>query len=99
QTRRKEIGVRKVLGAGLSGIVGLLAKDFIRLVLIGIVVAVPIAWYTMEKWLQEFAYRTDIKWWVFALAGVLAIAIALLTISFQSIKAGLMNPVKALQNE
>jgi putative ABC transport system permease protein len=99
QIRRKEIGIRKVLGASLSGIVGLLAQDFIRLVVIGFVLAVPIAWYAMDKWLQDFAYRTNIQWWVFALSGLLAVAIALLTISFQSIKAALTNPLKSLQSE
>jgi putative ABC transport system permease protein len=97
--RTKEIGVRKVLGASVFNIVGLLSKDFLKLVLIAIVLASPIAWYAMSRWLRDFAYRIDIDWWVFALAGVLAVGIALLTVSFQSIKAALMNPVKSLRAE
>ena len=97
--RTKEIGVRKVLGASIPGLVALLSKDFLKLVLIAIVIASPIAWYTMNRWLQDFAYRIDVEWWMFALAGVLAIGIALITVSFQSIKAALMNPVKSLRSE
>ncbi|WP_232541091.1 ABC transporter permease [Spirosoma endbachense] len=99
QVRTREIGVRKVLGASVVGIIELLAKDFIKLVIIAIVIAVPIAWYSMRLWLQDFAYRVDIQWWIFALSGLLALAIALLTVSFQSIKAALMNPVKSLRSE
>lgn len=99
EQRTKEIGVRKVLGASVSSIVTLLSKDFIKLVLLAIVIASPIAWYAMNRWLEGFAYRTDIAWWVFALAGLLAVGIALLTVSFQSIKAALMNPVKSLKTE
>ncbi|QHV94445.1 ABC transporter permease [Spirosoma endbachense] len=99
QQRTKEIGVRKVLGASVTSIVTLLSKDFLKLVLIAIVVASPIAWWAMNKWLQDFAYKIDIDWWVFVLAGALAIAIALITVSFQSIKAALMNPVKSLRSE
>ncbi|MCK8492690.1 ABC transporter permease [Spirosoma sp. RP8] len=97
--RTKEIGVRKVLGASVFSIVGLLSKDFLKLVLVAIVVAVPIAWYAMNQWLQGFAYRVAIEWWVFALAGILAIGIALITVSFQSIKAALLNPVKSLRSD
>ncbi len=97
--RTKEIGIRKVLGAGVSGIVALIAKDFLKLTLIAVLVASPLAWYFMHKWLQSFAYRIDIKWWVFATAGGLAVLIALITISFQSIKAALANPVKSLRSE
>ncbi len=99
QVRTREIGVRKVLGASVTGIIQLLAKDFIKLVLIAILIAVPIAWWAMNKWLQDFAYRIDIQWWMFAIAGLLALAIALLTVSFQSIKAALMNPVRSLRSE
>ncbi|QJW91465.1 FtsX-like permease family protein [Spirosoma taeanense] len=99
QQRFKEIGVRKVLGASVGSIVALLSKDFLRLVVIAIVLASPIAWYVMNRWLQDFAYKIDLAWWMFALAGLLAIGIALLTVSFQSIKAALMNPVKSLRTE
>ncbi len=99
QQRTKEIGVRKVLGASVTSIVGLLSKDFMRLVLIAILIASPLAWYAMTKWLQGFAYRITIEWWMFAGAGLLAIGIALLTVSYQSIKAALMNPVKSLRSE
>ena len=99
EQRTKEIGVRKVLGASVASIVTLLSKDFLKLVLIAIVIASPIAWYAMNKWLQDFAYKIDIEWWVFALAGTLAVGIALLTVSFQSVKAALMNPVKSLRSE
>ncbi|WP_338875173.1 permease prefix domain 2-containing transporter [Spirosoma sp. SC4-14] len=99
EVRTKEIGVRKVLGASVGGIVLLLSKDFLKLVLLAILIASPIAWWAMNKWLQSFAYKIDIAWWVFALAGGLAVSIALLTISFQSIKAALTNPVKSLRSE
>ncbi|HEY1054278.1 MAG TPA: ABC transporter permease [Emticicia sp.] len=99
EQRKKEVGIRKVLGASVSGIVQLLVKDFLMLVLISILIASPLAWYAMNKWLQDFAYKIDLQWWMFALAGVLAIIIALLTVSFQGIKAALMNPVKSLKSE
>ncbi|GAB4021891.1 ABC transporter permease [Spirosoma koreense] len=99
QQRTKEIGVRKVLGASVPSLVALLSSDFLRLVLIAIVIATPIAWYAMHRWLQDFVYKIDIAWWLFALAGLLAVGIALLTVSFQSIKAALMNPVKSLRSE
>ncbi|MFC5409952.1 ABC transporter permease [Larkinella bovis] len=97
--RAKEIGVRKVLGASVLSIVALLSKDFLKLVLIAIVLASPIAWYAVRQWLDDFAYKIDVSWWVFALAGVLAVLVALLTVSFQSIKAALANPVKTLRSE
>ncbi|MBO0937440.1 ABC transporter permease [Fibrella sp. HMF5335] len=99
EQRTKEIGVRKVLGASIPSIVGLLSKDFLTLVLVAIVIASPLAWWAMSKWLQEFAYKVTIEWWVFALAGALAVGIALLTVSFQSIKAALTDPVKSLRSE
>ena len=99
QQRTKEIGVRKVLGASVMGIVVLLSKDFVRLILIAILIVSPIAWFAMNQWLQDFAYRVEISWWIFALAGLLAIVVALLTVSFQSIKAALMNPIKSLRSE
>ncbi|GAB4051134.1 ABC transporter permease [Spirosoma litoris] len=99
EQRTKEIGVRKVLGASVASIVGLLSADFVKLVLIAIVIASPLAWYAMQQWLQGFAYKIDLSWWIFVLAGIVALGIALLTISFQSIKAALMNPVKSLRSE
>lgn len=97
--RIKEIGIRKVLGASVKGIVMLLSKDFLKLVLLSFIIATPVALYAMQHWLQNFAYRIDIKWWMFAIAGALVIFIALATISFQSIKAAIANPVKSLRTE
>ncbi|HEY5462156.1 MAG TPA: ABC transporter permease [Hanamia sp.] len=97
--RTKEIGIRKVLGAGVNNIVLLLFKDFIMIVIIAIIVATPIGWWAMNKWLEGFAYRINISWWVFALAGVLALFIALITVSFQAIKAAVANPVDSLRSE
>lgn len=99
QVRTREIGVRKVLGASVTSVIGLLARDFIKLVLIAIVVAFPLAWYAMNNWLDGFAYRIAIHWTIFLLAGFIAIIIAFATISFQSIKAALANPVKSLRSE
>jgi putative ABC transport system permease protein len=99
EQRTKEIGIRKVLGASVTSIVQLLSKDFVILVVVSIVIASPIAYYIMNKWLQDFAYRVEISWWIFALAGIIAIAIALLTVSYQAIRAALMNPVKSLRAE
>lgn len=97
--RIKEIGIRKVLGASVGSIVGLLSKDFLLLVLIAALIAFPVAWYTMDKWLRDFAYRTSIQWWVFLVAGILAAAVALITIGFQAIRAAVSNPVKSLRSE
>ncbi|HEY2727702.1 MAG TPA: FtsX-like permease family protein, partial [Parafilimonas sp.] len=97
--RTKEIGVRKVLGASVSNIILLLSKDFIRLVIVAFVIASPVAWFIMHNWLQDFAYRINISWWIFIAAGILAVFIALATISFQAIKAAIANPVKSLRTE
>ena len=99
QVKTKEIGIRKVLGASVGGIVKLISKDFLKLVIIAIIIATPIAWWAMNKWLEGFAYRVNISWRVFALAGILALLIALITVSFQAIKAAIANPVKSLRSE
>jgi putative ABC transport system permease protein len=99
ERRVKEIGVRKVMGASVAGIVALLSRDFIKLVFVSILIASPVAWLAVKTWLNDFAYRIDIEWWMFVTAGLLAIAVALCTISFQSIKAALANPVKSLRAE
>lgn len=99
EQRTKEIGVRKVLGATVANIVKMLSKDFLMLVSISIVIAVPIAWFGMYKWLQEFAFRMDMSIWIFVAAGVVALLIAFITVSFQAIKAALMNPIKSLRTE
>ncbi|MEJ0103805.1 MAG: ABC transporter permease [Bacteroidota bacterium] len=99
EQRSKEIGIRKVLGATITGIVQLLSKDFLKLVIIAILIATPISGWVMSKWLQQFAYRIGISWWMFVLAGFVAIVIALLTVSFQAIKAAVANPVKSLRTE
>ncbi len=99
EQRAREIGIRKVLGASVSGIVTLLSRDFLKPVLIAFVLAAPITWYFMDQWLQDFAYKTTIAWWIFAVAGIIAMLIALLTTSFQAIKAAWANPVKSLRTE
>ncbi|MBC2844722.1 ABC transporter permease [Winogradskyella flava] len=97
--RKKEIGIRKVIGASVGSIVNLLSKDFIKLVGIAFVISAPLAWYAMHNWLEDFAYKIDIEWWMFIMAGVIAITIALATVSFQAIKSATTNPVKSLRTE
>ena len=96
--RRKEIGVRKVLGASVSEIVALLSKDFLKLVILSLVLASPIAWYFMSNWLNDFAYRINLSVWIFLLAGSMALLIAFITISFQSVRAAIANPVDKSEN-
>jgi putative ABC transport system permease protein len=97
--RTKEIGIRKVMGASVTGIINLLSKEFLTLVILSFFIAMPVAWYFMHSWLRDFAYRTPINWWVFVLAGAIAVAIAVFTVSFQAIKAAIANPVKSLRTE
>jgi predicted permease len=99
ERRTKEIGIRKVLGASVAGITGLLSRDFLQLVIISCIVAFPLAWWAMSSWLQQYAYRVSIHWWVFPLAGIAAVIISLITISFQSVRAALADPVKSLKAE
>ncbi len=99
EQRTREIGIRKILGANTTGIVAMLSKDFLKIVLVAIIIGSPLAFYFINKWLQDFAYRIDIKWWVFVLAGFAAILIAFVTVSFQAIKAAIANPVNSLRSE
>jgi len=99
EQRIKEIGIRKVLGASIGSIVTLLSKDFLKLVLIAAIIAFPISWWAMKNWLADFAYRINIHWWVFLIAGAIAVLIALGTVSYQAIKAAVVNPVKSLRSE
>jgi ABC-type antimicrobial peptide transport system permease subunit len=99
ETRRKEIGIRKVLGASVADVTYMLSKEFLVPVGISIIIASPIAWWAMEKWLSNYAYRTNIPWWLFIVVGCMSVGIALLTVSFQAIKAAMANPVKAIKSE
>jgi ABC-type antimicrobial peptide transport system permease subunit len=99
ENRVKEIGVRKVLGASVSGIVSLLSRDFLRLVIISFFIAAPLAWWAMHKWLQAYPYRVSIQWWVFVMAGVLSMGIAVATVSWQALRAALANPARSLRSE
>jgi putative ABC transport system permease protein len=99
QQRVKEIGIRKVLGASIGGVVALLSRDFLKLVVIAFFIAVPVGWYAVSEWLQNFTYRIEVKWWIFIAAAFIAIVIAFVTISFQTIKAAMQNPVKNLRTE
>jgi ABC-type antimicrobial peptide transport system permease subunit len=99
ENRIKEIGVRKVLGASVTSITTLLSKDFVKLVIISILIASPVAWWSMGKWLSDYTYRINISVWVFLVAGLIAIVISLMTVSYQAIKAAIANPVKSLRTE
>ncbi len=99
EQKTKEIGIRKVLGASIQGIVGTLSADFIKLVAIAFIIAIPFAWWIMNKWLQDFVYRVNFSWWIFLVAGVAAFLIALITVSSQAIKAAMANPVTSLRSE
>jgi putative ABC transport system permease protein len=99
EQRIKEIGIRKVLGASVFNITALLSKSFVRLVFISSLIAFPIAWWAMNKWLEDFSYRITISWWIFLVAGVVALLIALITVSFQAVKAAVANPIKNLRTE
>jgi putative ABC transport system permease protein len=99
ERRTKEIGIRKVLGASVSGITSLLSKDFLKLVAVSCIVAFPVAWWMMNSWLKNYQYRITISWWIFVAAGIVSILIAILTVSFQAIKAAIANPVKSLRTE
>jgi putative ABC transport system permease protein len=99
EQRSKEVGIRKVLGAGLTGLVYLLAKDFLKLVGIAFIIATPVAWWTMNTWLEGFAYRIHLNWWMFALAGAIAMIVAMCTVSLQAVKGAIANPLKNLKTE
>ena len=99
EQRVKEIGIRKVLGASVQSIVILFSKDFLKTIAVAIIIALPIGWYAMEKWLQDYAYRIEIKWWVFAFAAVLVIGIAMFTVGIQTAKKAFINPAKSLKTE
>jgi putative ABC transport system permease protein len=98
-TRIKEIGVRKVLGASVVQIVSLLSKDFVSLVIIAFIIAAPLAWWAMNNWLQDFAYRTSMSWWVFAACGISMVVLAIVVLGLRTIKAAIANPIKSLRTE
>ena len=97
--RKREIGIRKIIGASVSSIVNLLSKEFIKLVAIAFLISAPLAWYAMHSWLEDFAYKISLQWWMFVVAGSGAMAIALVTVSFQAISAAIANPIKSLRTE
>jgi putative ABC transport system permease protein len=99
ETRRKEIGIRKILGASTEGVLVLLSKDFIRPVVLSLLIASPITVFIMGRWLEGFAYRVEISWWMFAIAGAVAVGIALLTVGYQTVRAARVNPVNSLRSE
>jgi putative ABC transport system permease protein len=99
EQRSKEIGIRKILGASLSAITGMLSKDFLKLVFLAIIVASPVAWWAMDKWLQGFALRIPIQWWMFAVSGLTAVIVAILTIGYHAFRAAIANPVESLRSE
>jgi putative ABC transport system permease protein len=99
EKRTKEVGIRKVLGASVKGVVTILSKDFLKLICIALIIAIPAAWMVANKWLQNYPYRITLSWWLFASAAILVILIAIVTVSFQAIKAAVANPVKSLRTE
>ena len=99
EQRTKEIGVRKVMGASVTNLWGMLSKDFVFLVIISCVIAIPICYFIMKDWLKKYEYHTDISWWLFAITALAAVVITMLTVSYQSVKASLLNPVKSLRTE